>query len=52
MEELAQDPNSICRLCLSDLTEFQEYYEIDDDLSEVLYNLTTISVSVSCLFTF
>lgn len=43
MEEIG-DPNAICRLCLEDLTQFSEYYEIDDSLSEMIQSLTTISV--------
>jgi hypothetical protein len=42
MEE--SDSNAICRLCLEDLTQFSEYYEIDDNLSEMILNLTTITV--------
>lgn len=44
MEEVS-DPNSLCRLCLDDLTQFQEYYEIDENLSETVLTLTTIAVS-------
>lgn len=44
-EEAACDVPEICRMCLDDISEVEEYFLIAGELQELVYTLTNISVS-------
>lgn len=34
----------VCRMCIGNLLEFKECYSIDEDVENLIFNLTSISV--------
>jgi hypothetical protein len=38
------DPSLVCRLCTIDLMKFPECYSIDEEMENLIYMLTSISV--------
>lgn len=47
---LILDPSLVCRLCTIDLMEFPECYSIDEDMENLIYMLTSISVRRKIFF--
>lgn len=46
-----EEPNEtrdLCRMCMDDLSTFEEYYFIEGELSELTESLTGISVNFRC----
>lgn len=44
------DPSLVCRLCTIDLMQFPECYAIDEEMENLIYVLTSISVSKNLIF--
>lgn len=44
------DPSLVCRLCTIDLMQFPECYAIDEEMENLIYLLTSISVKKKFLF--
>lgn len=44
MDCYMEEAQLICRLCTENLLQFEECYSIDEEVEQMIFNLTTISV--------